>query len=371
MSARIETAGVVLPCTALDPSLAFFTERLGFRIDAVFPADAPAVACLSGHGLRIRLQIGADTAPGTLRLRCRHPDRLADESAELIAPNGTRIELEKADARIELPPLRSRFVVNRRADRSDRDSGSDWGVGRAGMLYRDLIPDRQGGRYIASHIRIPHGGPVPDYVHFHAVHFQMIYCYHGWVRLVYEDQGPPFVMQAGDCVLQPPRIRHRVLECSDVLEVIELGCPAEHETRVDHDMTLPTSTHRPDRDFAGQRFVHHATASAIWRPWRLPGFESRDLGITQATEGVAAAHVVRVAATTARSESQHDAEFWFGFVLAGEVALHHQDADEQRLHAGDAFVIPAGHRHALDALSSDLEILEVALPGNFSTDLST
>jgi quercetin dioxygenase-like cupin family protein len=40
----------------------------------------------------------------------------------------------------------------------------------------------------------------------------MIYCHRGWVRVVYEDQGEPFVMHPGDCVLQPPGIRHRVLE---------------------------------------------------------------------------------------------------------------------------------------------------------------
>ena len=30
------------------------------------------------------------------------------------------------------------------------------------MHYRDLIPSRLGGSIIASHIRIPDGGPVPD-----------------------------------------------------------------------------------------------------------------------------------------------------------------------------------------------------------------
>ncbi len=65
---------------------------------------------------------------------------------------------------------------------------------------------------------IADAGPVPDYVHF-----QMIYCYKGWVRVVYEDQGEPFVMNAGDCVLQPPEIRHRVLECSVDLGVVQIS----------------------------------------------------------------------------------------------------------------------------------------------------
>ena len=41
---------------------------------------------------------------------------------------------------------------------------------------------------MASHIRIEKGGPVPDYVHFHRVRFQCIFCYRGRVRVVYEGQ---------------------------------------------------------------------------------------------------------------------------------------------------------------------------------------
>lgn len=121
------------------------------------------------------------------------------------------------------------------------------------MDYRDLVPDRRGGELIASHIRIESGGPVSDYVHYHDVRVQLIYCVRGWVRLVYEDQGDPFVMTAGECVVQPPGIRHRVLECSAGLEVIEVASPAVHATHVDHELALPTT--RRDRTYGGQRFA--------------------------------------------------------------------------------------------------------------------
>ena len=52
---RIRSAEIVLPCADLQASLAFFTESLGFRVAAIFPADAPTVAVLAGHGVRIRL----------------------------------------------------------------------------------------------------------------------------------------------------------------------------------------------------------------------------------------------------------------------------------------------------------------------------
>ena len=82
----------------------------------------------------------------------------------------------------------------------------------------------------------------------------MIFCYKGWVKVVYEDQGSPFVMNSGDCVLQPPHIRHQVFECSDRLEVIEVSCPAEHETYTDQLLELPNSKTDPYRNFSGQRF---------------------------------------------------------------------------------------------------------------------
>jgi len=348
----------VVPCTELDGTLSFFTDTLGFRIDAVFPADAPSVASVSGYGLRLRLEVGADDAPGTLRLACNHPEAAAAGERLLVAPNGTRIEFVAAAPPLVLPPQQQSFVVHKLAD------DADWGVGRAGMLYRDLIPDRQGGRFIASHIRIPDGGPVPDYVHFHKIRWQMIYCCKGWVRVVYEDQGEPLVMHAGDCFLQPPEIRHRVLECSPGLEVVEIGCPAEHMTCVDHELELPTGVLDPERDFAGQRFVHHVAAVAQWQPW-LPGFEARDLGIADATGGLAGVKVARVAEATGEAATvEHDGEFMFFFVLSGELSLQADGHPAHLLAAGDACVIPAGLRCALAAVGKSTELLNVTLPSD-------
>ena len=179
-------------------------RREGFRLDVIYPADDPHTAILSRASERVRLT----TQPGA-------PDPAA-----------------------KLPVFAPEFVLTR--------AGADSGEGRAGMLYRDLVPRRLGGRYIASHITIREGGPVSDWVHFHRVAFQMIAVRRGWVRVVYEDQGEPFVIEAGDLVLQPPTIRHRVLESSPGLEVVEITCPALHETFADHDLTLPNG--RVDRD---------------------------------------------------------------------------------------------------------------------------
>jgi len=351
-------AEVVLACVDLDADVEFF-RGLGFRVDLVFPADDPAIVGMSGHGLALRLVRGPGTAAANSRIPRPGPDAAAATlriphsggARTLRAPNGTRIELVPPSAPLALPPLAPAFVLSRAGD------GAVWHAGRAGMLYRDLVPDRQGGRFIASHIRIPDGGPVPDYVHFHRVAFQMIFCRRGWVRVVYEDQGEPFVMEAGDCVLQPPEIRHRVLESSPGLEVIEVSCPAEHETRVDHEMTLPTGRVDPGREFTGQRFVRHVARGAVWAEGEV---RSRDTGIAEATGGAAAVRVLApMGATLDRS---HHGDFLFTYVLRGEARLRCGGMEETRLTEDDAFVVPPGPPHVLVAGSEDLEVLEVRLP---------
>ena len=181
-------------------------KRRGYRLDMIFPADAPREALMSKNGESLRLQAESPRPP-----------------------TGTT---------------------------------ANWRTGRAGMEYRDLLIDRNDGEVAVSHIRLNKGGPVPDYVHFHKIEFQMIYCLRGQIKVVYEDQGEPFWLEPGDCVVQPPEIRHRVLECVAGSEVVEISMPAEHETWVEHDLDLPTSVFRPNRDFGGQRFVHKRSASS-------------------------------------------------------------------------------------------------------------
>jgi quercetin dioxygenase-like cupin family protein len=181
------------------------------------------------------------------------------------------------------------------------------------------------------------------------------------VRVVYEGQGAPFVLEAGDCVLQPPEIRHRVLEASPGLEVIEVSSPAEHETWVEHKLQLPTPQVLPARLFGGQHFVRHRASEAQWLPGRWEGFEMRDTGIAAATNGLAEARVVRVTKATTAFIDGHTGELFFFFVLQGELALESQTAGTSRLHSGDSCVIPAGMSYTWQA-SAGLELLAVSLP---------
>ena len=344
-----DSAEVVVPCIELDPTLAFFTSELGFRIEMITPADNPNTAIISGYGLRLCLRVGGSGKDVLLRLSS------ATRSPQILqAPNGTQVEIISATSQVVLPPLQETLVI------SEFASDASWTVGRAGMRYRDLIPNRLGGAFIASHIHIPRGGPVPDYVHYHRISFQMIYCRSGWVRVVYEDQGEPFVMQAGDCVLQPPEIRHRVLESSDNLEVIEIGSPAEHETFAEHTITLPTSTLRPDRDFSGQRFVRHIAEQSPWLPWRYPGFEARNTGIDQATAGLASALTVRANKSASIHESNHQHQLMFMFVLSGSASLEVSDRKQAtKLTAGSSVTLPSLLDFNLEVTTHNTKLLVV------------
>ncbi len=355
-------AQVHLPTRALAEDIHFFTKTLGMRMERIFPADNPRTAVFSGHGLRLRLD-ASDAAPGTIAILADDPVLIAGGAAEMTAPGGTRVMVEPLDPPLVQPPTEHAFVVRRLADQAP------WVVGRAGMQYRDLVPSRLGGAVIASHIRIPQGGPVPDMVHFHKVGFQLIFCVKGWVDVVYEDQGLPIRLAAGDCFIQPPEIRHRVLFASDGIEVIEIGVPAEHVTEIEHAMTLPTETLRPDREWQGQRFVHNVGAKGHWAPFRIPGFQARDTTIAANTRGVAAVMVARPDGTPI-PWTTHDADILFSFVMSGGMVLEGQDADPARLSPGDAFVIPPGMPTRYAEVTPDLELLEVALPGMFRTGIA-
>ncbi|KAI1169009.1 RmlC-like cupin domain-containing protein [Nemania serpens] len=366
---KIESAEILLPSKGIAEDVEFWTSAvpgLGFRMDQIYPADDPQVATLSGHGFRLRLDRAATTTgPGAVRLLCSSdPDvEVEFQAGELTSPSGTRVELVSAEVHMSQPPTKHAFIVRRLKD------NAPWVVGRAGMRYRDLIPGRLGGAIIASHICIPDAGPVPDNVHYHTVGFQLIHCHAGWVRLVYEDQGEPFVLRAGDSVIQPPQIRHRVLESSEGLQVVEVGVPAEHLTTIDHVMELPTPHRRPDREWDGQKFVHSRLEDAVWGPWRMPGFEARDTGVENGTKGVAAVRVVRPATGEEQAVpvTSHDSDILFTFVLSGSCTLHGEGQDSQILSEGDAYTLPPGHKTCLTDCSADLNLLEVSLPGRFNT----
>lgn len=90
-----------------------------------------------------------------------------------------------------------------------------------------------GGQAVAHVIRFVE--PCSDAVriwHTHAVEFQMIYVLKGWI-VTEMDGHPPERMEAGSSWIQPPKIRHRVVDYSVGCEVLEIVLPAEFATEME------------------------------------------------------------------------------------------------------------------------------------------
>ncbi len=356
-------AEIRFPTQKLRDDLPFYTKTLGMQLEMIFPADDPRVAVLSGHGIRIRIEKDAPEQPGTIRLLTDAPENIGNGKSELVAPNGTRIEVAPLSLSVDQPETIHEFTA-----RHFRDN-APWVIGRAGMNYRDLVPSRLGGAIIASHIRIPGGGVIPDITHYHTVGFQLIFCYKGWVDVAYEDQGDELMrLTAGDCVIQPPEIRHRVCLASPDIEVIEIGVPAEHITTIDPDMIIPNGFGNPDREWQGQKFVHHVKDEAEWQDFRIPGFSCRETGINAGTKGVASIQVAKYIGGDVPASS-HDTDILFYFVMEGSMTLESEGHAPHKLETGDAFVVPPETVTRYCQCSKDLELLEASLPGTFNTTL--
>src|SRR5262249_18434733 len=131
------------------PATVDFLERLGFRLEEIAPADDPAEALMTGHGLRLRLE---RTYRGEAELVATAGGTWAP--ARYSGPGKLVVEVA-VPGPLHAPPAAPAFVLSRLAD-------TPFHEGRAGLLYRDLLPSRLGGRWIASHIRAGRGGPVDD-----------------------------------------------------------------------------------------------------------------------------------------------------------------------------------------------------------------
>jgi hypothetical protein len=98
--------------------------------------------------------------------------------------------------------------------------------------YRDLgiAPATQG--LVQAHVirMVPPCDPaVVSKEHYHDVDFQMVYVLKGWMKGEYEGAGV-VMMREGSCWIQPPRIKHTVLDYSDDCELLEIIMPAEFDT---------------------------------------------------------------------------------------------------------------------------------------------
>jgi len=97
----------------------------------------------------------------------------------------------------------------------------------------------------------------------------------------------------------------------------------------------------------------------------------RDLGIAEATHGLAQAHVIRLIGPCNPAEVSklhyHDVEFQMVYVLKGWVKTYMEGQGETMMKQGSSWTQPPRIRHLIMDYSDDVELLEVILPAEFKT----
>ena len=97
----------------------------------------------------------------------------------------------------------------------------------------------------------------------------------------------------------------------------------------------------------------------------------RDLGIAEATDGLARAHVIRLMGPCNPDEVSklhyHDVEFQMVYVLKGWVKTYMEGVGETTFQIGSAWTQPPKIKHLIMDYSDDVELLEVILPADFET----
>jgi hypothetical protein len=97
----------------------------------------------------------------------------------------------------------------------------------------------------------------------------------------------------------------------------------------------------------------------------------RDLGIADATGGLARAHVIRLIGPCDPQEVSklhfHDVDFQMVYVLKGWVKTYMEGLGENLMKEGSSWTQPPRIRHLIMDYSDDVELLEVILPADFKT----
>ena len=133
----------------------------------------------------------------------------------------------RAPAPAKRPRAKQRIAISHHREEDFKADGL-----RAYAHYRDLgFAGATNGLAQAHVIRLigPCDPAEVSKLHFHDVDFQMVYVLKGWVKTYMEGHGES-LMEQGSAWIQPPRIKHLIMDYSDDVELLEVILPAEFKT---------------------------------------------------------------------------------------------------------------------------------------------
>jgi mannose-6-phosphate isomerase-like protein (cupin superfamily) len=97
----------------------------------------------------------------------------------------------------------------------------------------------------------------------------------------------------------------------------------------------------------------------------------RDLGVAEASQGLARAHVIRLIGPCNPDEVSklhfHDVDFQMVYVLKGWVKTYMEGQGETLMKVGSSWTQPPRIKHLTMDYSDDVELLEIILPADFKT----
>jgi len=152
----------------------------------------------------------------------------------------------------------------------------------------------------------------------------------------------------------PPRKTAAKSTARKKLKTKARGAPAAKRARPKQSIAI---SHYRDEDFKADGLRTYA--------------KYRDLGIADASHGLAQAHVIRLIGPCNPAEVSklhfHDVEFQMVYVLKGWVKTYIEGQGETLMKQGSAWSQPPRIKHMILDYSDDVELLEVILPAEFKT----
>ncbi len=129
----------------------------------------------------------------------------------------------------------------------------------------------------------------------------------------------------------------------------------------------PKAKPRPRHKFVAHRYSEQGYKTDGLRTYA----KYRDLGIRDATGGMAIAHVIRFLPPcdpeVVSKNHFHDVDFQMIYVLKGWIETEIGGHGAHIMKAGDAWLQPPRIKHKVLGYSDDCEVLEIVLPADFKT----
>jgi len=172
-----------------------------------------------------KLRKAKRTAPASRTVRKTSSSNKTSRSSSKLSAR-RRLAAAKAKPKPKTKPRKQTFVA------SHLNPNAFEGGLRSYAKYRDLGMAAATNGLAQAHVikMIPPCDPaVVSKRHYHDVEFQMIYVLKGWIKGEYDGAGE-VTMVEGSCWLQPPKIKHTVLDYSDDCELLEIILPADFDT---------------------------------------------------------------------------------------------------------------------------------------------